>query len=36
MATSNVLSDVVVKTAYFSLTATVFIFISMLLTGLHP
>jgi hypothetical protein len=36
MAPSNVLSDVLMKTAYFSLTVTAFIFISILLTGLHP
>jgi hypothetical protein len=29
-------SDVVVKTAYVSLAATAFIFISLLLIGLHP
>jgi hypothetical protein len=36
MATGNVLSEAVMKTAYFSLAAMAFIFISMLLTGLHP
>jgi hypothetical protein len=35
MAASNVLS-VAMKTAYFSLAATAFIFISMLLIGVHP
>jgi hypothetical protein len=37
MTTDYVLSDVVTKVAYFSLTATAVIFVSMLLlTGLHP
>ena len=36
MAASKVLSDVAMKTAYFSLAATAFIFISMLLIGAHP
>jgi hypothetical protein len=36
MTRSNVLSDVAVKTAYVSLAATAFIFISLLLIGLHP
>jgi hypothetical protein len=32
-----VLADVIVKTAYFSLAATVFVFVSLLfLTTIHP
>jgi hypothetical protein len=37
MTTGYVLADVATKVAFFSLTATAFIFVSMLLlTGLHP
>jgi hypothetical protein len=37
MTAGYVLADVAAKTAYFSLAAAVFIFVSMLLlTGLHP
>jgi hypothetical protein len=37
MTKDYVLADVIVKTAYFSLAATVFVFVSMLsLTTIHP
>jgi hypothetical protein len=37
MAMGYAVTDVATKTTYFSLTAAVFIFISMiLLTGFHP
>ena len=37
MMKDYVLADVIVKTAYFSLAATVFVFVSLLLlTTIHP
>jgi hypothetical protein len=36
MVAGNVLSDVAIKAAYFSLTAAAFIVVAMVLTGLHP
>jgi hypothetical protein len=37
MTKDYALADVIVKTAYFSLAATVFVFVSMLLlTTIHP
>jgi hypothetical protein len=36
MTMGYALADVATKVAYFSLTAVAFIFVSMLLTGLHP
>ena len=37
MTKDYVLADVMVKTAYFSLAATVFVFVSLLLlTTIHP
>jgi hypothetical protein len=32
----DVLADATVKTVYFTLVATVFVFASILLTGVHP
>jgi hypothetical protein len=32
----SVVRDIAIKTFYFSLTATAFIFVSILLTGIHP
>ena len=32
----EVLADAAVKTVYFSLVATAFVFTSILLTGVHP
>ena len=32
----DVLADATVKTVYFSLVATAFVFASILLTGIHP
>jgi hypothetical protein len=36
MTTGYVLADLATKVVYFSLTAVVFIFVWMLLTGMHP
>ncbi len=36
MTTSYVLADLATKVAYFSFTAVAFIFVWMLLTGMHP
>jgi hypothetical protein len=36
MASTYAVRDVATKVFYFSLVAAVFIFISMLLTGVHP
>jgi hypothetical protein len=36
MTSAYAFSHVATKTFYFSLVATVFVFVSMLLTGLHP
>ncbi len=33
---SDALSDVAIKVVYFSLTVTAFVFVSILLTGVHP
>ena len=32
----DALSDVTIKVVYFSLVATAFVFVSILLTGVHP
>jgi hypothetical protein len=36
MTTGYVLADLATKVAYFSLTAVAFVFVWMLLTGIHP
>jgi hypothetical protein len=36
MTSAYAFSHVATKVLYFSLVATVFVFVSMLLTGLHP
>ena len=36
MTTGYVLADLATKVAYFSLTAVAFLFVWMLLTGIHP
>ena len=37
MTSGDIVANVAIKTAYFSLVAAAFIFVSMLLlTGLHP
>jgi hypothetical protein len=36
MTTSYVLADLATKIVYFSLTAVAFLFVWMLLTGIHP
>jgi hypothetical protein len=32
----GVVRDIAIKTFYFSLVATAFVFVSILLTGIHP
>jgi len=36
MTTGYILADLATKVAYFSLTAVAFLFVWMLLTGIHP